>query len=120
MRSAAVMIVPYEHGRSAVCPPCRPDTSIDDTSALDRQRPDPSGDEEVRFDRAHPGVDDGGTKIAPVWPARSSEPSTSPTLGATMHILGLCGSLRSGSLNHRLLEVAGRSLPDGEIGRAHV
>lgn len=30
-----------------------------------------------------------------------------------MHILGLCGSLRSGSLNHRLLEVAGRSLPDG-------
>ncbi len=30
-----------------------------------------------------------------------------------MHILGLCGSLRAGSLNNRLLELAGRSLPDG-------
>jgi chromate reductase, NAD(P)H dehydrogenase (quinone) len=30
-----------------------------------------------------------------------------------MHILGLCGSLRTDSLNRRLLEVAGRSLPDG-------
>ncbi len=29
-----------------------------------------------------------------------------------MHILGLCGSLRSGSLNRRLLEAARRSLPD--------
>ncbi|MFU8840262.1 MAG: NADPH-dependent FMN reductase [Nitriliruptoraceae bacterium] len=30
-----------------------------------------------------------------------------------MHILGLCGSLRAGSLNRRLLEEAGRLLPDG-------
>jgi chromate reductase, NAD(P)H dehydrogenase (quinone) len=30
-----------------------------------------------------------------------------------MHILGLCGSLRAGSLNRRLLEAARRSLPDG-------
>ncbi len=30
-----------------------------------------------------------------------------------MKILGLCGSLRSDSLNRRLLEVAGRSLPGG-------
>lgn len=29
-----------------------------------------------------------------------------------MHILALCGSLRAGSLNRHLLEVAGRSLPD--------
>ncbi len=29
-----------------------------------------------------------------------------------MHILGLCGSLRNGSLNVRLLEAAGRSLTD--------
>ena len=29
-----------------------------------------------------------------------------------MHILGLCGSLRDGSLNLRLLEAAGRSLTD--------
>ncbi len=30
-----------------------------------------------------------------------------------MHILGLCGSLRTGSLNRRLLEVARGHLPDG-------
>jgi chromate reductase, NAD(P)H dehydrogenase (quinone) len=30
-----------------------------------------------------------------------------------MNVLGLCGSLRAGSLNRRLLEAARRSLPDG-------
>lgn len=30
-----------------------------------------------------------------------------------MHLLGLCGSVRAGSLNRRLLEAAARSLPDG-------
>lgn len=30
-----------------------------------------------------------------------------------MHLLGLSGSLRAGSLNRRLLEAAARSLPDG-------
>lgn len=32
-----------------------------------------------------------------------------------MHILGLCGSLRDGSLNLRLLEAAGRSLSDDVV-----